>query len=259
MKYRLVSALTIIGSVALWQLVCHFQFVSALYLPSPTHVLKAFVATYPGILRHAGATFLRAIGGVVFGSGLGALAGFLMNWNKWLGAVLDPIVESIRSVPAIAAIPFFILWFGTGNIGQVLLTTLACAVVFAVDVYVAIRNVPPIYIRAAQSMGAGKFAISRYVLLPAITPDLTAGLRIIAAISFTMTIADEFMGAQLGLGYLIMRARRSLETQTMLLCMILIGILARAIDVIIRFGMDRINRWSETSTEALRASGRGTL
>lgn len=247
----LVTALVVLG---VWQTVSSFQLFSQLFLPGPSRVAEAFLETYPGILLHAAATLTRSLVGFLLGAALGLVIGLFMSWNKLTFSLLDSLVESLRPVPAVAAIPFFILWFGTGNAGQILLISLSCATVLAVDVFHAVRNVSPLLIRSAQSMGAGRLTVYRTIVVPAILPSLGAGLRIIAVLSFTIDIASEFMGAQWGLGFVIMRARRTLETQTIILGMLMIGILARSTDLAIRRTMDYLTRWTESSTEALRES-----
>jgi ABC-type nitrate/sulfonate/bicarbonate transport system permease component len=240
-----------IAIVSIWHIVSK-ALSSQLLFPGPLEVLAAFRATYPEILLHALATLARALSGFVIGSILGLLAGVCMSWGRLFYAWINPVVESLRPVPAIAAIPFFILWFGPGDGGQVLLISLSCATVFAVDVFHAIRSVAPLLLRAAQSLGASRFIIYRTIILPAILPSLSGGIRVVSALAFTIAVASEFMGAQWGLGFLMMRARRSLETQTILLGMLLVGLLARSIDLVIQKLVDRRIRWSESSAYTLQ-------
>lgn len=251
-RLRLSGLITTLAILCFWQAVSGAHLSSELFLPGPAQVLRAFIDTYPGILIHAAATLARALSGFLLGSSLGLLLGLLMSSSRPMFSLLDPIVEGLRPVPAIAAIPFFILWFGTGNGGQILLISLSCAVVLAVDVFHAVKNVSPLIIRAAQSMGAGKFTLYSSIVLPAIMPALTGGLRILVALSFSIAVASEFMGAQYGIGFLILRARRTLETQTILLGMLLVGLLARLADLAVQQGMAGRTRWAESATEALQ-------
>lgn len=248
--------ITTLGMLGLWQAASGLHLSSELFLPGPAQVLRAFHDTYPGILIHAAATLTRALCGFLIGSSLGLLLGLLMSSSKPLFSLLDPVVESLRPVPAIAAIPFFILWFGTGNGGQILLISVSCAVVLSVDVFHAVKTVSPLIIRAAQSMGAGKLMVYRSVVIPAILPALTGGLRILVALSFSIAVASEFMGAQYGIGFLILRARRTLETQTILLGMLIVGLLARLTDLAVQKVMEIQTRWAESSTDVLQYMNR---
>jgi ABC-type nitrate/sulfonate/bicarbonate transport system permease component len=207
---------------------------------------------YPEILTHIAATGAKAVGALILGVVLGTFAGFAVNLSAKAGKVLDEAIESVRPIPPIVALPLMILWFGGGDLAQMLLASLGCAVIVAVDVTVAVRHVSPIYIRAAQSLGASRWRIATRILLPGILPGMTATLRIVAVLSFTLVIAYEFAGAQYGLGYLSWRARRTLETPTILLCMFLIAIMARIMDTAITFLMRQITRWAETSEQSLQ-------
>jgi ABC-type nitrate/sulfonate/bicarbonate transport system permease component len=248
---RFSGVVTTIAILCMWQAATGLHLSSELALPAPAQVIEAFRETYPGVLIHTGATLARAWLGLALGTALGLMLGLALSWNTFTFSLLDPIVESVRPVPAIAAIPFLILWFGTGIGGQILLISISCAVVLAVDAFHAIKNVSPLIIRAAQSMGAEKRQIYMGVVIPAIMPALTPGLRILVALSFSIAVASEFMGAQLGLGFLILRARRTLETQTILMGMLLVGVLARLTDLAVQAIMARRTRWAEYATDAL--------
>lgn len=248
---RFTAVLPIILIATLWLLLSASGLVPPLYLPSPGQVLQALLDTRETVAGHAWATLMRTLSGFSLGVALGILAGIAMSWSRLLFSVLDTVIESLRPVPPIAALPFFILWFGIGNFGQVLLITIACAVIIAVDTFVAVRNVAPIHIRAAASLGATKSKIYRTIIFPAILPHLTSGLRIAAPLAFTIAIAAEFMGAQQGLGFMIMRARRTLETQTIFMAVLIIGAMSVILDRLIRVLMERLTRWSEKSTEAI--------
>lgn len=253
MKIRRFSGIALtLAILGTWWAIAALHVIPELFLPGPLQVVDAFRDTFPTILIHTAATLSRAWAGLILGSCLGLFVGLAMCWNEAVFSLLDPLVESVRPVPAIAAIPFFILWFGTGSAGQVFLISLSCAAVLAVDVFHAVGNVSPLIIRAAQSLGATRWTVYRSIILPAIIPALAPGLRIVAALSFSIAVASEFIGAQWGLGFIIMRARRTLETQTILLGMLLIGVLARSTDLALRSALNHITGWSESSTELLQ-------
>ena len=167
-----------------------------------------------------------------------------MTWNTWINSVLDPLIEGFRPIPAIALIPFFILWFGIGDLGKLILTAIGGFTVMVVTTIEAVKNVSPIYIMAARTLGADRWAIYRTIILPAITPTLIGGLRVTIALSFALVIAAEFMGAQSGLGYLIMLARRTLQTDAILVGIIIIGITSWIVDRMVRILGDYLTRWA---------------
>jgi len=250
MRVRWLGVTATLALLILWSAISGLRLTPELFLPSPAKVIGALWINWPDIIYHTAATGGRAVLGFCAGTVLGLGLGVLMSWNRtWFG-LLDVVVESVRPVPAVAAIPFMILWLGPTLQAQLLLITLSCGCVVAVDVYIAITTVNPLMVRAAQCLGASRSALYREVLLPIIVPRLS-GLRIAAALSYSITVAAEFAGAQWSLGGLIMRARRSLDTETILLAMIIVGMLARATDLTIRSILRRLSRWAEPTTLAL--------
>jgi len=121
--------------------------------------------------------------------------------------------------------------------------------VMAINAIVAAGNVPPVYVRAARSLGATQNDVYRTVILPAIVPQLVSGLRIGAALAFAIVVAAEFMGAREGIGALIMLASRTLNTPVVLLGTIVIGLEAFLIDRTIRWFSSRVTSWAERATD----------
>lgn len=247
----LISCITIAIIIGLWVLLTP-NFVSRNVFPSPAWVAEAIESLGINLLIHSWSTLWRVALGWAIGAALGIRMGLWMTRNETIYAISNPIIEAVRPIPPIALIPFFIIWFGIGWSGQIILIALSCFMVMTVNTYNAVNNVPPIYIRAATALGASKAKIYRTVIRPAILPDLVSGFRIAAALAFAVGIAAEFMGAQSGLGFMIMVARRSLNTNTILLGIIIIGIEAfffdQAIKLISRYRL----RWIESSKESIR-------
>nr|WP_255411823.1 ABC transporter permease [Cryobacterium sp. M91] len=187
---------------------------------------------------------MRVIVSWAAGSILGILTGLAMARSQVLRFALTPLIEALRPVPPVALIPFVILWFGIGDNGKIFLGALACFMVMVVNTTVAVSNVPPVYTQAARSLGASESRIYRTVILPAITPELLSGFRIGSALAFAVIVAAEFLGANDGIGRLIMQASRTLNTSVVLLGTIVIAILAVLLDQVIWRVSARVTRWS---------------
>jgi taurine transport system permease protein len=248
--FRFVRYLVSIGSVVIvliaWYLLTgKTGRISSLYLPSPRDVIDTLVQVRSTILEHSLITLRRVIESFVLGCALGIAVGLIMSRYQFVFALLEPVVEALRPVPPIALIPFFILWFGIGDFGKLLLAGEGCFMVMVISTIESVRNVPRIYIQAAQSLGASKAHIYRTVIIPAIVPELIAGWRVALALAFALMVAAELMGAQQGLGFMIMVARRSLNTPTILLGIIIIGIEAALADQVLRRLGARLTAWTE--------------
>lgn len=252
-----ISLLTVAFLLAVWVILTP-RFVSELVFPSPQSVWEATSILRLRLLGDSFVTLARVLSGWGIGVALGMITGLLMTLSRTFYSISDPIIEAIRPIPPIALIPFFIIWFGLGPGGQIALIALGCFMVMAVNTFVAVHNVPNIYVRAASSLGASRRQIYRTVIIPAILPSLTSGFRIAAALAFGVGVAAEFMGAQSGLGFLIMVARRTLNTNTILLGTIIIGLESFLVDQAIRSITRYLCRWSESPVEAIQQLGSRT-
>ena len=245
---RMISIVTIIFFLFAWALLTGvFKVIPSLKFPSPNDVFSTLVSVKSTIVSHAGITLERVLLSFSIGSLIGILIGLLMSRSIVIYGLLNPLIESLRPIPPIALIPFFILWFGIGDFGKFLLASIGCFMVMVVNTIEAVRNVPRIYLQAASSLGANESYAYRTVIIPAIVPELISGLRVGLALAFSLVIAAELMGAQTGIGFLIMVARRSLNTPTILLGIIIIGLEAWLMDTLLGYFTRNITQWTGRS------------
>ena len=115
----------------------------------------------------------------------------------------------------------------------------------------AVRNTPSRYPQAAASLGASKLQIYYSVFLPHSLPSLVIAARVSAALAFAVGIAAELMGAQSGLGFLMMVARRTLHTNTILLGIIIVSLQSFLLDLLVRWAGGRVTQWADRSTETI--------
>ncbi len=221
----------------------------ALLFPSPSLLLTTLSGQWQDILQYSLTTWYRVLIGLFIGTLLGMFAGILMTYNRVLYYLLDPIVEIIRPIPPIALTPFFILWLGLGDISQLLLISMGCFMMITISTYVGITNVNPVYIHAAQSLGASKFYIYKTIYIPAIIPGLLSGIRVALASAFALTVAAEYLGAQGGLGFLIRNARTILHTETILLAAIILGLESLLTDQFLRLLFKQLTKWTPNSIQ----------
>jgi len=246
---RYLSLVAVVAYFGVWFAITAqgFGLLAPIKFPSPLMVLNAAIQSRDLILRDIGVTVARVVVGFVAGAGLGFSLGLLMSYNRKIFYFFDPLVESIRPVPVIAMIPFFLMWFGINETGKFLLISLGVFAIIVVSTVEAVRNVPNIYMVAAQTLGATKFQRFRTIVIPAILPELVGPLRVASALSFTLVVAAEFMGAQSGIGYKILEARRLFRTDVIFLGVVIIGLLSAMADNLIRRLTTYLTRWSQRS------------
>jgi taurine transport system permease protein len=241
-----VSLLTLLVLFFLWWLLtAGIKVVKPLYFPAPYSVWETFLQMHQRIWSHALATLIRVVVSWLTGSFFGIIVGLLMVRSRFIQAILSPVIEGLRPVPPVALIPLVIVWFGIGDNGKIFLTSLACFMVLVVNTIVSARNVNPVFVQAARSLGASETKIYLTVVLPAIVPELLSGFRIGIALAFAITVAAEFMGAEYGIGYLIMQASRTLNTEVVIIGTLIIGIEAFVLESLLIVCSDYITRWTE--------------
>ena len=240
-KIQNISGSAII--LVLWFVCSNYTAIPDLYLPSPQEIVRCFIKYAEDIPRHIYTSLYRIVVGFFIGSAIGIIMGLFIGWNKNVRNILEPLVEFIRPMPPLALIPLFILWFGIGDKSKIVVIAFGAWVVLVVNTIEAVRNVDPLYLDAAKSLGANTWDVFRTVLIPAITPDIIAGIRVVAANSFGMCVAAEFMGTASGFGYLIIEGRRFIKTDLLIVGVLLITICSMLANAIIRLIEKRLTRW----------------
>src|SRR5690606_35680291 len=135
--------------------------------------------------------------------------------------LLSDLMDIMRPVPVFALIPLFALWFGIGIAPQIAIIALGTSMILGVTTVSAIRNVSPVHIKAALTLGATRGAVYRTVIVPSIVPHLLGSVRVAAAASWGLDVAAEFHGAQQGLGYtMIVRQQYRDTSGIILICII---------------------------------------
>lgn len=222
-----------------------FGLVHPIKFPSPWMVIEGAVVVRHVLLNDITATLARVFTGWVAGLLVGVGFGLWISFNRRVNYFFHPLIEAFRPVPTIALIPFILMWFGISEIGKFLLVSASVAAFMVVVTVESVRNVPPIFTRAAEALGASRRQIFRMIILPAILPELIGPLRAAAAGAYTLVVAAEFMGAQAGVGYRILEARRLFNTDVILLGVVLFGVMSFATDTLLRRLAFYVTRWSE--------------
>lgn len=226
--------------VAVWFALTRNQVsLDALKLPSPEATALVFSERFLDLWSYTKSTAWRVFEGYTIGALLGVVTALVMLYNRVLGAFIDTYVEIIRPIPPIALTPFFIFWFGIGDLGQEVLIGMVSFLVFTVTLYESGTNFDSKYLKAARLLGANRWAVLRRVILPGSMAPLGGAARVAAAGAIAVSIAAEYLGAQGGLGYLIRNARVTLETDVILAAVIILGI----ISIVLDFGIRALFAW----------------
>ncbi|MYM34668.1 aliphatic sulfonate ABC transporter permease SsuC [Duganella sp. FT94W] len=232
--------------IALWQLSSQLGWLSSRILPEPWAVAKAFwaLAESGELWTHLRTSLWRAATGFAIGAGLGLALGLLTGSFRSAETLLDTTLQMIRNIPALALIPLVILWFGIDETAKLFL--LAVGVFFPVylNTFHGIRSADQGLIEMARSYGLSGWPLYRDVILPAALPSILVGVRFSLGLVWVLLIVAETISAQAGIGYMTMNAREFLQTDVVLVGILLYALLGKLADLVSR-GMEKhFLRWN---------------
>ena len=247
-----ISALSIFGLIALWQLAA-FLINDQLTLPSFFQVVAAFFDNCWSIFNEdLPVSALHFAIGMAGGLMIALPVGMIMGWFKFLDRILDPIVEILRPIPPLAWIPFAIIWFGITNLAAGFIIFIGAVFPILINTYVGFKSLPRVYVESAKVLGATKdIDLIRYVALPYALPSIAAGIRIAMGIAWMCLVAAEMFGvSKNGLGFKIWDSYGHYRMDEVFMYMIVLGLLGLAIDRTFRYVVEeRMLRWRAGLTQ----------
>ncbi len=252
-----VKIISIICFVVVWQLLVMFnnkaQFMNPTFLPGPIQVVKTIVSYLQNgtFFPNIAASLVRVLKGYAAGIVIAIILGYFMAKSKLLNDILDPILGFFGSIPPYAFCPLFIIWFGIGENSKIFLigyTTLLPMIGYVVQ---GVRSVDPLLIRSAKSLGASEMQVFTRVLVPSALPYILNGMKVCLGLTFSALIVAEMMGANEGLGYIIVNARNWFLVSDMFMSLVLIAALYTAMKQLIVFAESKLTSWQKSGMDAI--------
>jgi NitT/TauT family transport system permease protein/taurine transport system permease protein len=248
-QYWALAILSPLAILLLWTAVTAKGAVSSMILPSPWQVAATFADMVQrgysgiGIWTHIGASLWRVGVAFVAGSVCGIALGLLRGRIPAVDALLLVPSEIVRPIPPLGLIPLFILWFGIGEVSKILLIFMSVVLIMMVNAQAGARACGVDALRAALSMGANRWQIFRFVVLPSALPQIMTGLRVSMGTALTILVASELLGGDRGLGFVILDASSFFRTTYLFGGIILIGLIGLVSDRGIAYVSRRIVHW----------------
>ena len=229
-----------------WQGSAQLGWLSSRVLPAPWSVAKAGweLAVSGELWEHLRISALRALWGLLLGGGLGLALGLLNGASRVAETLLDTTLQMIRNIPVLALIPLVILWFGIDEAAKLSLLSLGVFFPVYLNTFHGIRSVDPALIEMGRSYGLSGWALYRDVILPGALPSILVGLRFALGLVWVILIVTETISAQSGIGYMTMNAREFLQTDVVLLGILLYALLGKVADWCARCLETRLLRWN---------------
>jgi len=186
-----------------------------------------------GVLwRYMGDSLRRVATGYLLAVGIGIPAGLLLGWYPSAGHIVNPLIQMLRPISPIAWIPVAIVLFGVGDLASIYLVFLASFFPIVVSTMNGVRNVPSMYRRAGRNFGLSPRQLLSRVVFPAALPQMLVGLRIALGIAWLVVVAAEMIGADSGLGYLVIDSRNAGKRYDLVVAaMLLIGLIGLTLDI----------------------------
>ncbi|WP_343659956.1 aliphatic sulfonate ABC transporter permease SsuC [Ralstonia sp.] len=239
-RQRLAPWIVPLVLLVLWQASAQWGWLSNRILPAPLDVAKSAVALARSgeLWTHVAVSTWRALLGFVIGGSLGLALGLLTGTFRTAETLLDTTLQMVRNIPVLALIPLVILWFGIDESAKLFLVSLGVFFPIYLNTYHGIRSVDPALVEMARSYGLSRAQLYREVILPGALPQILVGVRFSLGLMWVTLIVAETVSAQAGIGYMTMNAREFLQTDVVLLGILLYALLGKLADWLSR-GLER--------------------
>ncbi len=239
--------------VAGWEAASRSGWLSTRILPEPLAVAQAFWSLLKSgeLLQDVAISSGRALAGLAIGGGLGLVLGLLTGTFRTAETLLDTTLQMVRNVPPLALIPLVILWFGIDESAKLFLVAIGVFFPIYLNTYHGIRSVDAGLIEMARSYGLKGWPLYREVILPGALPSILVGLRFSLGLMWVLLIVAETISAQSGIGYMTMNAREFLQTDVVLVGVLLYAFLGKLADLVARGLEKRFLRWNPAYQPAL--------
>ncbi|MGD0722604.1 MAG: ABC transporter permease subunit [Roseiarcus sp.] len=216
-----------------WEVAADTGLIAARVLPAPSAVALAFWQTLKdgSLLQAVAISSARALKGLLIGGLLGFVLGIVNGLWRPADLLLDSTLQMLRNVPHLAIIPLVILWFGIGEEAKIFLVAIGVLFPVYLNTYHGVRTLDPALIEMARVYGLGPGALLLRVVLPGALPSVFVGLRYGLGIMWLTLIVAETISASSGIGYMTMNAREFLQTDVVLLGIIIYALLGKLSDV----------------------------
>ena len=248
MNEKLESAmpwLFVAGLLLVWQLTCVGFNIPNFLLPRPSVVVQAFVAQFNPIMENSWDTLVRTVIGFILAVILGALLGVAIGSSRLIYRGLYPVLIGFNSVPKVAVVPIFVIWFGTGAVPAVLTAFLVSFFPIAVNVATGLATVEPELLDVLRSLGARKRQILIKIGLPRSLPYFFASLKIAITLAFVGTIISETVASSSGIGYLMMAATANFDTPLVFAGLFVIAVMGIVMYAIFAAVEQRMTFWAK--------------
>ena len=235
----MVRALAFGLILALWAAVSYgnrvVEFTNPAIVPTPGDVATVTVAALRDgtLVRNLVTSLIRVLEGFAIAAGAAVALGVLAALSAPVRFMLEPVIEFVRPIPPLAFLPMFLVWFGLGETSKVAFIAYTTFFPMFVGVAAIVLRVDVMLLRAAATLGATHADLLRRVVLPAALPGIIVALRLGFGLALFVIVGAEFMGADAGLGNLIMEGRTFFNPPQIVMGALVLGLLGSIVNALL--------------------------
>ena len=243
--YWLFAAFGLLAPLGLWWFMASGSGVDKVFLPGPLDVFNRLVTWYveDDLLADMGISIYRVTTGFLISAVIALPLALLIGTFRPVQAVLEPLTDFIRYMPAVAFIPLVMLWVGIEESSKIAIIFIGTFFQMVLMMAEDVRRVPLAQIEAAQTMGANRSETINLVIFQAAKPAIMDTLRVTMGWAWTYLVVAELVAASSGLGYSILKAQRFLQTDKIFVGIILIGLIGLVMDQLFRLAHRKAFPW----------------
>jgi NitT/TauT family transport system permease protein len=249
LRRRIASAALIIGFFVLWEVICIAFGIKDIVLPRPTQIIYTLVTRFPAIWPHAVQTLYETLVAFAFGIVLGVALGVMVGSSRLAYDVTYPLLIGFSSIPKVAVVPIFVLWFGAGTVPAILTAVTLAFFPIVVNVATGLATTEPELEDVMKAMKATKLDILFNVGLPRTMPYFFASLKVAVTQAFVGTVIAETVASNRGIGNLMMIASSSFDVPLVFAGLLILGALGVGLYVIFSLIEDRVTGWARRNDE----------
>jgi NitT/TauT family transport system permease protein len=248
-RSKLASVSLIVAFFVIWEALCRILGISEFVLPKPSQILVTLVSQFGALLPHILHTLYTTIIGFVLGLVVGVFLGGIIGTSRLAYDTAYPLLIGFSSIPKVAIIPIFVVWFGAGAIPAVLTSLAICFFPIAVNVATGLATTEPELEDVLKALGASKFDVFWNVGLPRTMPYLFASLKVAITVAFIGTITSETIASNSGIGTVMMIAAANFDLPLVFAGLFSVSILGIALYAISAFIERRVTGWANRANE----------
>jgi sulfonate transport system permease protein len=245
LPYRTISWAVPILLLAVWEVLSRTGVIAPNVLPAPSSVgVTAWHLTETGELpRHLWESLKRAAIGLALGGSVGLVLGVLTGFSRLFEALIDRNIQIIRAIPFLAILPLVMVWFGVGESGRYFLVALGTLFPIYLNTVLGIRQVDPKLLEMGRVVGLPRLQLVRTIVLPGALPSILLGVRLALTNAWLALVIAETVGAPAGIGFMATNAREFLQTDVIVLVIVLYALIGLTSDLIARALERRLLAW----------------